>query len=466
MMTTELGLDKRSEMSRDEQDRCTLPAPALVCIVVHGTFAPDAEWTHENAALRRAIAARAGGNVTFEVCKWSGLNTHAGRIKGGREFAKIVAGIRRRPNRSRIVTIAHSHGGNVVAYGSRNVPSEGQTDAVVTLGTPFLALRPRHLERYFRILDVCLHGMVLGALVVPFLVISHFIWQKIPLPPLPEALATRLAAVPVSSALKYLVAAPLYGVVGLAFGWTAASATWLLFVGRPLFEFAVNDLMPKMMARQRDVMARIALPALAASRVLAVSVRFDEAGWLLRSVDAIAQLPFMVLTLIGLPAALAVLVFVVVYGFVDSGVGWYFIWRAPDAFGGFVSRAAPYAFTALLGSTALFLLFQIVVVGLPQVRKIGFFGESVADYALVRIATAIAPPNTGAAWVAKYSRVGAAADMPKQASWLRLRHSAIYNDPDVIADVAEWVVDGAMPSRATSLAHAPDVGTAHAERLQ
>jgi hypothetical protein len=425
-----------------------------VCVVVHGTFAPDAEWTHENAALRRAIAARAAGPVTFEVCKWSGLNTHAERIKGGREFAKVVAEVRRQPNRRRIVAIAHSHGGNVVAYGGRDVPPEGQADAVVTLGTPFLDLRARHLEPYFRILDVCLHGLVLAALVVPLLVVSHFIWQRIPLPPLPTALASRLAGIPASLALKWLVAAPLYGVIGILFGWTAASATWLVFVGRPLFQPAVDVLMPKMLARQRDVMARIALPALAPSRVLAVSVRFDEAGWLLRSVDAIAQLPFMVLILIGLPAALTVLVFVVVYGFVDSGVGWYFILRTPDAFGAFVARTASYAFVALLGSTGLFLLFQIVVVGLPQVRKIGFFGESVADYALVRIATAIVPPNTSAAWVARYTHVRARAETAGRAGWLR--HSAIYNDPDIIADVAEWVVDGAMPSRAMSLTHGPN----------
>lgn len=258
-------------------------APALVCVVVHGTFAPDAQWTHENSALRQAIAARAGGEITFKVCKWSGLNTHAERIKGGREFAKVVAEVRRRPNRSRIVAIAHSHGGNVVAYGGRDVPPEAQADAMVTLGTPFLDLRARHLEPYFRILDICLHGLVLAALVVPLLVISHFIWPRIPLPPLPAALASRLATVPASSALKWLIAAPLYGVVGLAFGWTAASASWLVFVGRPMLELAVNDLMPKMLARQRDVMARIGLPPLAARQVLAVSVRFDEAGWLLRS---------------------------------------------------------------------------------------------------------------------------------------------------------------------------------------
>ena len=433
-------------------------APALVCVVVHGTFAPDAEWTHENSALRQAIAAQADGHVTFEVCKWSGLNTHAARIKGGLELANVVAEVRRRPNRSRIVAIAHSHGGNVVAYGGRDVPPEAQADAMVTLGTPFLDLRPRHLEPYFRILDICLHGLVLAALVVPLLVISHFLWARIPLPPMPAALASRLAAIPTSSALKWLIAAPLYAVVGLGFGLTAASASALVFVGRPMFQFAVDDLMPKMLARQRDVMARIELPPFAARRVLAVSVRFDEAGWLLRSVDAIAQLPFMVLGFVGLPAALAVLIFVVVYGFVDSAVGWYFILRAPDAFGAFVARAASYAFVALLGSTGLFLLFQIVVVGLPQVRKIGFFGESIADYALVRIATAIVPPGTGAAWVARYTHVRARTETARQAGWLR--HSAIYNDPDIIADVAAWVVDGAMPSRATSVTHAPTAAAA------
>jgi len=436
-------------------------APDLVCVVVHGTFAPDAQWTHENAALPRAIAARAGGHVTFKVCKWSGLNTHAERIKGGREFANVVAEVRRRPDRPRIVAIAHSHGGNVVAYGGRDVPPDAQADAMVTLGTPFLDLKARHLEPYFRILDICLHGLVLAALVVPLLVISHFIWPKIPLPPLPAALASRLAGVSPSSAQKWVIAAPLYAVVGLAFGWTAASASWLVFVGRPLFQFAVDYLMPKMLARQREVMARIGLPPFAARQVLAVSVRFDEAGWLLRSVDAIAQLPFMVLVLIGLPAALTVLAFVVVYGFVDSGVGWYFILRAPDAFGAFVARAASYAFVALLGSTGLFLLFQIVVVGLPQVRKIGFFGESIADYALVRIATAIVPPGTDAAWVARYTHVRARAQTAGETGWLR--HSAIYNDPDIIADVAAWVADGALPSRATSLAHAPNVPAAGGE---
>jgi len=351
------------------------------------------------------------------------------------------------------VALAHSHGGNVVAYGSKDVEPAEQVNAMVTLGTPFLEIRARKLEPYFRILDLCLHGLVIAALLFPLMVVSHFVF-KLPLPPLPDIVAELIAQVPTSAAVRWLIALPMYLIVGVPFGIVAGSATWILFRARPLLEPAVDWLMPKMVARQRDVVARLALPPLAASRVLAVSVRFDEAGWLLRTVDAIAQLPFMVLVLMGLPAALGVLAFVLVYGLVDSGVGLYFIIRTPDSFREFVVRAGLYSFVALVASTALFLLFHIVVVGLPQVRKIGFFGESVADYALVRIATAIA---VSTAAVAKYARVNAGPRNLWRVGWLRLRHSSIYADPNIIADVAEWIVDEAMPTRAASIERAAGI---------
>jgi len=430
----------------------------LVCIVVHGTFARDAAWTRENSSIRRAIATSAKGRVAFETCSWSGLNTHAERIRGGRAFAELVAQIRGRPNPTRIVAIAHSHGGNVVAYGSKGVPPADQVDAVVTLGTPFLDLKARRLEPYFRILDICLHGLAIAALILPLLMISHFLF-KTPLPPLPSVLTELIAQVP-TSVVRWLIALPLFLVVGVSFGFIMMSATWIVFIGRPLIELAVDLLMPKMVARQRDVMSRLVLPGLAAPRVLTVSVRFDEAGWLLRTLDAIAQVPFMVLVLFGLPAALSVLAFVVVYGVFDSAIGLYFFVRMPEAFGEFMVRAGSYSAAVLLASTALFLLFQIVVVGVPQVRKIGFFGESFADYALVRIATSVAPPNTDAACVARYARVRAEPENVRRFGWPRLRHSTIHSDPDVIADVAEWIVNGLTPRWAANVTIASRAGAA------
>jgi hypothetical protein len=174
-------------------------------------------------------------------------------------------------------------------------------------------------------------------------------------------------------------------------------------------------------------------------------------------------LPFAVLTLVGLPAVLAVLAFVVVYSFVFSGVGDYYFLRAPAAFGQFVVRFGSYAFVALATSAALFLLFQIVVVVLPQVRKIGFFGESVADYALARIATSIVPPNTGNVVVARCAHLHAKQRHAWRIGMPGLRHSAIYNDPDVIADTAEWIVNESMPKRATSVEQTLELSVASAE---
>ena len=209
--------------------------------------------------------------------------------------------------------------------------------------------------------------------------------------------------------------------------------------------------MPKMVARQQDLTSRLVLPRLAARRVLAVSVRFDEAGWLLRTLDAIAQVPFMVLVFVGLPAALSVLALIVVMALFELEFDWSLFAHTSETFGEFLAQASFYSVAALLASTTLFLLFQIVVVGLPQVRKIGFFGELVADYALVRIATSVTPPNTDAAYVASYARLGAGPDKGWRFRWPRLRHSAIYNDPNVIADVAEWIVNESTPRCAANV---------------
>ena len=207
-----------------------------MCIVVHGTFARDAAWTHDNSSMCKAIATSAKGCVAFETCPWSGLNTHAERIKGGRVFAELVAQIRARPHPARIVAIAHSHGGNVVAYGSKNVPAAEQVDAVVTLGTAFLDLKKRHLEPYFRILDICLHGLAIAALLLPFLVISHF-FLKTPLPQLPNGLADSIAQIPTSTAMRWLIAFPLFLIVGWPLGVVLASANWIIFSGRPLLNW-------------------------------------------------------------------------------------------------------------------------------------------------------------------------------------------------------------------------------------
>jgi hypothetical protein len=95
-----------------------------VFILVHGTWqAYDlASFDVEIAGLR--------------ILRWSGYNTHEGRILAAADLAKIVLGYYYQSPTEPVILIGHSHGGNVINFASR------------LLGDPFVkSVKTRNLNK-------------------------------------------------------------------------------------------------------------------------------------------------------------------------------------------------------------------------------------------------------------------------------------------------------------------------------
>ena len=128
-----------------------LGAEELV-LIVHGTgSAAEADegdrWWQAGgalaAALERHLPCRVRVHRIGEVFHWSGANLESHRRAAGRALALRLRELG--GHWQRVHVVAHSHGGSVAWHALRQLHREGALEGigtVVTLGTPFLRLRP------------------------------------------------------------------------------------------------------------------------------------------------------------------------------------------------------------------------------------------------------------------------------------------------------------------------------------
>jgi hypothetical protein len=115
--------------------------------LVHGTFAREADWVKDDSFLSRSILDSLGAETTLVVpFSWSGSNSHAARILAGEELRQHLHRLQSIAPSARHHIIAHSHGGNVVLYATRNRKIRNLVESVVFLGTPFIHAAPRTLS--------------------------------------------------------------------------------------------------------------------------------------------------------------------------------------------------------------------------------------------------------------------------------------------------------------------------------
>lgn len=139
-----------------------------ILVVVHGTWARGAAWTRRDSPL---LAALLTTWATFRLCRfeWSGKNGARDRLSASMNLARELEDIHKRYPDSPIVTLAHSHGGNIVAWASTIITF--RLSAAIYLNTPFIqvlatsnhagpgAYKPAHIRPNLGFVGISLYGV-------------------------------------------------------------------------------------------------------------------------------------------------------------------------------------------------------------------------------------------------------------------------------------------------------------------
>jgi hypothetical protein len=126
----------------------TKAQPVYIFVLVHGTFAPFADWAQlPGSRLRTALEAEFGDEgASFEPFIWRGMfssflnNAHRYRLRGAEALRDKLIKLRYDSPAAKIFVIAHSHGGNVALYATRAKGAE-PISGIVCMATPFFVVR-------------------------------------------------------------------------------------------------------------------------------------------------------------------------------------------------------------------------------------------------------------------------------------------------------------------------------------
>jgi hypothetical protein len=160
-----------------------------VTLVIHGTFAGQAAWWRlgndgqesfadrlERELSRRGLAdtvwkrALAEG-FDYASFAWSGRNRHGDRVAGahrlGANLNALAQSVKATPSDPLLVNVvAHSHGGNVVLEALRHLQSNVRVDRMVLLGTPLITVRPAFRAARFLFSAFLLSLVAIGLLII------------------------------------------------------------------------------------------------------------------------------------------------------------------------------------------------------------------------------------------------------------------------------------------------------------
>ena len=134
--------------------------PRFVVTLVHGTWAPDADWTREKSPLRKLLQEQFGDDVHVNPFTWSGANDYGGRLAAGKELRQCLGELTNTYTTAKHVIVAHSHGGNVALYALNDEKTASKISGLVTLATPFLVCKPK---RFALSLGILIYSAVFGS---------------------------------------------------------------------------------------------------------------------------------------------------------------------------------------------------------------------------------------------------------------------------------------------------------------
>jgi len=127
------------------------PKPVITFLLVHGTFAIDADWVHDDTDARTFRTKMRDQlkdeyEVRFDVFPWGYRgrvlrlmdNTDARRLYGVGAFGKHLVNCEDVSASNQRYVVAHSHGGNIVMSALRDPELRNKVTGVICLSSPFL----------------------------------------------------------------------------------------------------------------------------------------------------------------------------------------------------------------------------------------------------------------------------------------------------------------------------------------
>jgi len=377
----------------------------FVITLIHGTFAPGAGWANEeDSALRKALLAAFPGQVECRSFNWSGKNTHEARLMAAADFAAHQEAAAMADKGIPHFVISHSHGGNVAMYALMS--SDHSPAGIITMGTPFITCEPRNLKSSGSLLRFA--SFVYSLAIVLFVGV--------------------LLVFPVEPLVKSYFTADWRS----ALGWLAIGYVSCGVVG---CAFSVYRNFPRLMGwaagQQERIITRLKLPEHPVP-MLCIHVAGDEAGWWLKATRDLAELPYRAWKK---RMAWGIFLLALVYG----------LWGSKDVllqgglpFKNFCYLLFPAAMKAGLTVLSVAVFWQGFMVIHPRIVRShsgAFGGEGFRDNWFTSIGTSLVPEGRETS----VSQLAAPASGFLKKGRIELRHSSMYNDDGVAAEIVAWI---------------------------
>lgn len=354
-------------------------------VLVHGTFASNADWTKADSDICQALKKGLEGNVTFHRFQWSGGNSHHARIQASKELAAYLSSLNQDKTGGRCFVVTHSHGGNVAMMALKNSILNGAVQKIVCLATPFIHCSARGIQAAANKLGTILAFSCFFSI---FIYIGLVSWKG------------ENVSVGIVAGLVVLSVA-LWGLIKPVAKWLGKRS-----------EALVSDLsLPK-----------IKIP------VLGIRVQWDEAGALLRIQHVLSEWPHKMWK-----SRIIKWLFVLSLGLLAG----YDLWPKPGEWNLIRSpEAAVFAFIymSVLAYVAWMLSSQFFMALIPRITRstpMGFGWEGVLTPWLVKVSAEKIPDG--------FPQFQLESCSPPTRG---LRHSWVYRDKDSIDRIVNWLNDG------------------------
>lgn len=257
-----------------------------ICHLVHGTFAHEAEWIHENSPLAKRLKATLGSGTWIAPFTWSGDNSHSARRLAGERLAQqIHESAAEHPDSPQII-VAHSHGGNVASYALENTQARSKIASVVCLGTPFIKAQARDTSGAKLLIRLVLIACIVSAVILPalaFLQVPQSAGEGSPLPGVSTEDLELIRPILETPIILAVMSIALFG--GIAWLFSRPFVWSLRFVNRKGLAG---------IAAAQEHIVRALNARFGATPVLVVDAMADEAARWLHLIGTLARLPYKI----------------------------------------------------------------------------------------------------------------------------------------------------------------------------